>query len=48
MKSCSVCGEPSSHWVGERRLCCRCYVKQGNPPSDWHEGCVRAIEEHPP
>lgn len=24
----------------ERTLCCECYVKEGNPPADWHSGCM--------
>lgn len=44
-----ACGAPPFH---EKRLtdltggpvyqCCACYVRDGNPPADWHSGCVRA------
>ena len=45
MKDRCECGSIASHTVcGEedKRLCCTCYVKLGNPPADWHIGCMRA------
>lgn len=40
------CGSIASHtvygWGKDKRLCCACYVKAGNPPTDWHIGCMRA------
>lgn len=35
------------HSVGERRLCCECYVKEDNPPADWHPECMKTYEEMP-
>jgi hypothetical protein len=41
---CCVCKTaPSMHDCGDRRLCCKCYVNEGNPPADWHTGCM---EQH--
>jgi hypothetical protein len=45
-----ACGEPSRHRGGPanepmRYWCCRCYVKAGNAPADWHSGCMRAYAE---
>lgn len=28
-----------------RKLCCECYVKEGNPPADWHTVCMRVYKE---
>lgn len=43
---CDVCGEnPSNHMVGDRRLCCKCYVEEGNAPADWHRGCMEANQK---
>lgn len=45
MKDNCKCGAISSHTTfkqgKEVRLCCACYVKAGNPPADWHIGCMR-------
>lgn len=35
------CGQPASHTMGDKRMCCDCYVREGNPPADWHAGCMR-------
>jgi hypothetical protein len=37
---CFCCGRPSSHHCGLKRLCCACYVRIGNPPANWHLGCM--------
>ncbi|HDY89744.1 MAG TPA: hypothetical protein ENH82_16720 [bacterium] len=38
---CDDCGEKlSNHSVGDKRLCCKCYIEEGNPPADWHRGCM--------
>jgi hypothetical protein len=51
MKKCSECGKEitrGSHQFGEGVQCCRCYVLLGNPPADWHSGCMSAYYElHP-
>ena len=40
---CAKCGvNPSNHQIGNRLLCCACYVEEGNPPADWHKECMRA------
>lgn len=42
---CCVCKKkPSNHSVGDRRLCCKCYVKEGHAPADWHRGCMEAYK----
>lgn len=46
---CATCGQPSNHWSGSNggeHLCCKCYVATGNPPADWHPGCVRAANDN--
>jgi hypothetical protein len=30
--------------TGKVYQCCECYVKEGNPPSDWHSGCMLAYK----
>jgi protein-arginine kinase activator protein McsA len=30
-------------WV-ERKLCCGCYIEEGNSPADWHEDCHVAYD----
>ena len=46
MKDKCKCGSIASHTVcgkeKDKRLCCACYVEAGNPPADWHIGCMRA------
>jgi hypothetical protein len=37
-----VCGEKPHHSIGPRLVRCACYVQEGNPPADWHPGCIRA------
>lgn len=27
------------------RLCCRCYVRSGSAPADWHPLCVKTYAE---
>jgi len=44
---CDKCGErqafhSSSRSGNTRRLCCHCHVEEGNPPADWHPGCMAA------
>jgi hypothetical protein len=44
---CEVCGMHTSRhteWKDsrERHLCCECYVREGNPPADWHVDCMKA------
>ena len=34
----------ANHTVGNRRMCCDCYVADGNPPADWHPTCMAAYE----
>jgi len=48
MKKCK-CGKAAMHesWsakTGNVYQCCECYVKEGNPPSDWHSGCMLAYK----
>jgi len=44
IKDKCACGVISSHTIYEKdikkRLCCKCYVQAGNPPADWHDGCM--------
>jgi len=35
----------ASHSVGNRELCCECYVKEGNPPADWHPKCMETYKK---
>lgn len=43
---CDVCNErPSNHGVGDRRLCCKCYIEEGNAPADWHTGCMKYYKQ---
>jgi hypothetical protein len=43
---CHKCHErPANHTVGDIRLCCECYVKDGNAPADWHIACMKAYEK---
>lgn len=35
------CGTAASHRVGAIVTCCRCYVRAGNPPADWHPACMK-------
>lgn len=45
-KLCDKCGKTiSSHTVGDRRLCCKCYVGEDNPPAEWHRGCMEAYNQ---
>ncbi len=43
---CDKCGQPANHKnsvIGQtawQYLCCRCWVKDGNPPADWHNACM--------
>ncbi len=38
---CDKCDSPKPlHSVGDKRICCRCYVVDGNPPADWHPVCM--------
>lgn len=43
-KTCK-CGNQAMHTVFEqgeaKRLCCKCYIKAGNTPADWHPDCMR-------
>jgi len=42
---CNICNAaPSNHTVCDRRLCCKCNVIEGNPPADWHKGCMEAAQ----
>lgn len=45
MKDNCECGAVSNHTTFKQgvkiRRCCACYVKAGNPPADWHVGCMR-------
>lgn len=38
---CSLC---HARLIQHRRdndgWCCQCYVEAGNPPADWHQGCM--------
>ena len=48
MKKCK-CGKAAMHkmWnikTGDVFLCCECYVKEGNPHSDWHDYCMLAYK----
>jgi hypothetical protein len=36
-------GEPAARV--RRVLCCSCWVKEGNPPADWHPMCMEAKRE---
>ncbi len=48
---CKTCGDPSSHLVNGKPTCCSCYVSEGNPPADWHTGCMEAagrVDIQPP
>lgn len=42
---CKLCGNSANHTTFKDgkavRLCCKCYVQAGNPPADWHLGCMR-------
>lgn len=44
------CGKPARHeasYLDGRKVvlqCCECYVKEGNPPADWHSDCMIAFE----
>lgn len=38
--TCEKCENDSNHTIGDGRLCCKCYVEEGNPPADWHNGCM--------
>lgn len=46
---CHVClALWSMHDVGQRHLCCNCYIAEGNSPADWHPVCMQAWRElHP-
>ncbi len=42
---CDTCHKnPPSHdlygVLNKRQLCCRCYVREGNLPADWHPDCM--------
>jgi len=41
---CQCCRRPASHSTSIHghtlRRCCECYVKDGNPPADWHPLCM--------
>jgi len=48
-KKCA-CGKLSSHtfWIKgcvKVNMCCECYVLAGNPPADWHQGCMKTYNE---
>jgi len=38
-----ACGRIASHVFGKLHQCCTCWVAAGNPPADWHPGCVDAV-----
>ncbi|MCP4493342.1 MAG: hypothetical protein GY820_39460 [Gammaproteobacteria bacterium] len=49
-----VCTSCSAGWAGHtvyqagrdvQHLCCKCYVRSGGPPSDWHRGCMREVAD---
>lgn len=43
---CDKCRDHQAmHSDGDRRLCCECYVKEGNPPADWHSMCMAVYHE---
>lgn len=50
---CTSCGKhPWRHKVPswwedppDRFLCCRCFVKEGGAPADWHSECMKVAEE---
>ena len=44
---CDKCKEKfANHRFGDgRHLCCECYVKEGNPPADWHPVCMETYRK---
>jgi hypothetical protein len=34
------------HSEGNRKLCCGCYIEEGNPPADWHSECMQAYRSY--
>ena len=44
-----ACGKRSSHgiWKNGKNFyqCCECYIKDGNPPADWHDDCMKAYRD---
>src|SRR4051794_18622428 len=41
---CQNCGQNPVMHRGSPDLCCKCHVANGNPPADWHPGCMKAYE----
>ena len=48
VRTCECGALPNHTTVFEGKTilqCCRCYVRSGAPPSDWHYGCLDAKKE---
>jgi hypothetical protein len=38
---CRKCGQPAArHRVNGEWLCCKCYVRAGYQPAEWHPECM--------
>jgi len=38
--ACDECGIHQAMHTGERDLCCKCHIKNGGIPADWHTNCM--------
>ncbi len=51
MDMCDVCKKRESRHLswnrtqGNKALCCKCHVAEGNAPADWHKECLSAYEQ---
>jgi len=40
--TCGKCHKHQAmHHQGSKHLCCECWVREGNPPADWHSVCMK-------
>ena len=42
--ACDECGIHQAMHTGERDLCCKCHIKNGGIPADWHTNCMQEVE----
>jgi len=41
LRGCEVCERSASHHrVYGTRMCCKCYVRAGYAPAEWHPQCM--------
>lgn len=47
--ACERCGQHQAmHFGTNKRLCCWCYIGEGNPPAEWHTVCMSEHQRRKP